>query len=169
MRPVFLGVLLTTTICAQAAFAQGTYGGYDCTVDCSGHAAGYKWAEQHDISDPNDCPLPNNSPSFQEGCMAYAEGNAKIDPDEDDNGDMVGHSSRRPMDDDDDDDKQFIALSVSRSGPPYGRSARLPVSIPGKSLDQRRGRLQMLPLSDWPDSQSTAHTRRALLQRTHLP
>ena len=41
--------------------------GYDCTVDCSGHEAGYDWAEEHDITDRDDCPIdPSNSHSFTE-------------------------------------------------------------------------------------------------------
>ena len=47
--------------------------GYRCTVDCSGHEAGYKWAEEHDIDDPDDCD--GKSQSFIEGCRAWAEEN----------------------------------------------------------------------------------------------
>jgi hypothetical protein len=52
------------------ASAQRTYAGFDCTIDGSGHTAGYQWAERNGITDEADCPLPNNSPSFQEGCIA---------------------------------------------------------------------------------------------------
>ena len=48
-----------------------TYRGYACTDDCSGHDAGYQWAEEHGIDDPDDCS--GNSESFIEGCRAYAE------------------------------------------------------------------------------------------------
>jgi len=48
-----------------------TFGDYDCKDDCSGHQAGYDWAEEHDIDDPDDCG--GNSESFIEGCRAYAE------------------------------------------------------------------------------------------------
>lgn len=48
-----------------------TYRGYSCTSDCSGHAAGYAWAEDHEISDPDDCG--GKSQSFIEGCESYAE------------------------------------------------------------------------------------------------
>jgi hypothetical protein len=48
-----------------------TFKGYMCTQDCSGHEAGYQWAEEHDIDDPDDCG--GNSESFIEGCQAYAE------------------------------------------------------------------------------------------------
>lgn len=50
-----------------------TFNGYDCTEDCSGHEAGYNWAEENDISDEYDCD--GNSNSFNEGCMAYVEEN----------------------------------------------------------------------------------------------
>lgn len=50
-----------------------TFHGYECTEDCSGHEAGYAWAEQNDISDPNDCG--GNSQSFIEGCEAWANEN----------------------------------------------------------------------------------------------
>lgn len=48
-----------------------SFGGYTCTDDCSGHEAGYAWAEEHDIVDPDDCG--GRSESFIEGCQAYAE------------------------------------------------------------------------------------------------
>ena len=48
-----------------------SYMGYPCTVDCSGHEAGYQWAEEKGIDDPDDCG--GNSNSFIEGCIAYAE------------------------------------------------------------------------------------------------
>lgn len=47
--------------------------GYRCRVDCSGHQAGYRWAEEHDIRDPDDCG--GKSQSFIEGCRAWAEEN----------------------------------------------------------------------------------------------
>ena len=54
-----------------------TFAGYECTEDCSGHEAGYAWAEEHDISDGEDCDAAgehSNSPSFAEGCQAYVDG-----------------------------------------------------------------------------------------------
>jgi hypothetical protein len=42
-----------------------------CSEDCSGHEAGYEWAEEHDIRDPGDCD--GNSQSFVEGCEERAE------------------------------------------------------------------------------------------------
>ena len=50
-----------------------TFHGYPCTIDCSGHEAGYKWAEEPGIDDPDDCG--GNSESFIEGCRAWAEEN----------------------------------------------------------------------------------------------
>lgn len=49
-----------------------TFHGYECTQDCSGHEAGYEWAEDKGISNPDDCG--GKSQSFIEGCRAYAEG-----------------------------------------------------------------------------------------------
>jgi len=50
-----------------------TFHGYECTEDCGGHEAGYEWAEEKGIDDPEDCG--GNSDSFIEGCQAYAEEN----------------------------------------------------------------------------------------------
>jgi len=49
------------------------FNGYDCTEDCSGHEAGYAWAEKNDISDEYDCG--GNSSSFIEGCLSYVQDN----------------------------------------------------------------------------------------------
>ena len=48
--------------------------GYTCTDDCSGHEAGYQWAEDNAITSPDDCS--GNSDSFLEGCESYAEENS---------------------------------------------------------------------------------------------
>lgn len=50
-----------------------TFHGYECTEDCSGHEAGYEWAEENDVDDTYDCD--GNSQSFNEGCEAYVEEN----------------------------------------------------------------------------------------------
>lgn len=57
----------------RAALPDGSlsFHGYEFTQDCSGHEAGYQWAEEHDIHDPDNCG--GNSESFIEGCRAYAE------------------------------------------------------------------------------------------------
>ena len=65
---------------------NNSFHGYDCTVDCSGHKAGYEWAEQHMIDDGEDCDRAgehSNSPSFAEGCHAYVDGDTAPDDDDD--------------------------------------------------------------------------------------
>ena len=47
-----------------------TKNNWKCTGDCSGHNAGYEWAEDKGITDPSDCG--GKSRSFIEGCEAYA-------------------------------------------------------------------------------------------------
>ena len=49
------------------------FGGYECTDDCSGHAAGYRWAEAHNITDESNCPLNGKATSFYEGCLVYVQ------------------------------------------------------------------------------------------------
>lgn len=68
--PIFALAFSACTCLSTSADAQATSHGYLCTVDCSGHEAGYQWAEDHDITDPSECG--GNSQSFIEGCMAYA-------------------------------------------------------------------------------------------------
>lgn len=46
-----------------------TYMGYPCTKDCSGHQAGYNYAELYDVPD-DECPY-GNSNSFWEGCLSF--------------------------------------------------------------------------------------------------
>ncbi len=60
-----------TTRTDESDVPQLEFGGYPCTQDCSGHEAGYEWAQEKGIDDPDDCG--GNSDSFIEGCQAYAE------------------------------------------------------------------------------------------------
>ena len=46
-------------------------GSMDCARDCSGQAAGFAYAQEHDIENDADCNNPNDS--FVEGCKAYGE------------------------------------------------------------------------------------------------
>ena len=62
---------LVVVFIAVPSFAQ-TFKGDECTQDCSGHRAGYEWAERKGIDDASDCH--GNSRSFNEGCIAYVEG-----------------------------------------------------------------------------------------------
>ena len=48
--------------------------GYDCTDDCSGHQAGWDWAENKGINNMSDCG--GKSASFKEGCWAYVRFNS---------------------------------------------------------------------------------------------
>ena len=61
---------LAIVICTSASAWARTFGGFECTDDCSGHAAGYKWAQEHDIDEEDLCPA-GNSMSFHEGCIVY--------------------------------------------------------------------------------------------------
>src|SRR6516165_5175220 len=87
-------VLIGATILAFsiAPSAAQTFGGYECTDDCSGHKAGYEWAEAKGITDEDQCEdilttAPNRT-SFYEGCMAYVEDPSR-GADEDDDGDEI--------------------------------------------------------------------------------
>jgi hypothetical protein len=63
------------------------FGGY-----CSGHKAGYEWAEARDIEDEAKCEaILRHWPkrvSFYEGCLVYVEDPAR-GADEDDDGDEI--------------------------------------------------------------------------------
>jgi len=64
-----------------------TFAGSPCTSDCSGHEAGYNWAEENGIDDEGDCDTAgdtSNSPSFAEGCRAYVNENGSTDDTDDD-------------------------------------------------------------------------------------
>lgn len=54
-------------------FDTSEFNRYPCTVDCSGHEAGYEWAFDKDIDNIDDCG--GNSNSFIEGCQSYVEEN----------------------------------------------------------------------------------------------
>jgi hypothetical protein len=41
-----------------------------CTQDCSGHDAGWQWAQDNDVTDSSEC---SGSGSFADGCEAYVE------------------------------------------------------------------------------------------------
>lgn len=53
------------------AYSVEDNGNYDCTGDCSGHEAGFAWAQQNDIDDASGCG--GRSQSFIEGSEAFAE------------------------------------------------------------------------------------------------
>lgn len=64
------------------------FGSYECSDDCSGHAAGYRWAEAHNVTSVSSCPLRGNAISFYEGCLVYVEDPSR-GADEDDDGDDI--------------------------------------------------------------------------------
>jgi hypothetical protein len=81
-------ILVVAVIAATGEARAREFGGHDCTDDCSGHAAGYRWAETRSITDDAGCPLRGDATSFYEGCLVYV-----LDPnrgaDQDDDGDDI--------------------------------------------------------------------------------
>lgn len=77
---VIFALLLSTS----AQLNAQTFNGYPFTQDCSGHEAGYDWAEENDIEDTDDCG--GNSASFIEGCESYVEENYDEEEADDDYG-----------------------------------------------------------------------------------
>ena len=61
---LMLGMVLSTGL-----YAEDYFMGDPCTIDCSGHEAGYQWAENH-MGDYAGC-FNSNSTSFTEGCTAF--------------------------------------------------------------------------------------------------
>lgn len=53
------------------AASSKRFKGSKCTDDCSGHSAGYDWADENEIYDLDDCT--GNSKSFQIGCSIFVE------------------------------------------------------------------------------------------------
>jgi hypothetical protein len=68
-------IILVTSVLALCCCLPGhasarTFGGYDCTDNCVGHAAGYRWAEERGIENIDERPA-NSSDAFYEGCLTY--------------------------------------------------------------------------------------------------
>lgn len=84
---------LLVSILSNAMASAATFDGNQCLGDCSGHQAGYGWAEQNGIDDESSCSTP--SASFNEGCQSYIDENSES---------SSGNSSL--YDDDDDDDEE---------------------------------------------------------------
>ncbi|AZO59687.1 hypothetical protein EJ078_10900 [Mesorhizobium sp. M1A.F.Ca.IN.022.06.1.1] len=80
IKPAVFAATLWLGLWVSPTMAQQTFEGYDCTADCSGHQAGYDWAERNGISDATDCD--GNSQSFNEGCQAYVEEQQPLPDDE---------------------------------------------------------------------------------------
>jgi hypothetical protein len=64
-------ILLKELLARDAAAGSPSYGPSECTDNCSGHEAGYDWAEENEVTYTDDCG--GNSDSFVEGCEEYAE------------------------------------------------------------------------------------------------
>lgn len=63
-------LLLLVFLLTLPAYA-GDFKGYACTKDCSGHKAGYAWAQGKGLTDKSQCGGRSNS--FIEGCYAYVD------------------------------------------------------------------------------------------------
>ncbi|MER9455564.1 hypothetical protein [Mesorhizobium sp. M0478] len=85
-RFAILAAVVITAAISTPTLAQQTFGGNECTDDCSGHKAGYDWAEQNQISDESNCS--SNSQSFNEGCQTYVEDPSR-GSDENDDGEEI--------------------------------------------------------------------------------
>jgi hypothetical protein len=83
---VLMVCVLALGCCAPGQASARTFGGYDCTDDCVGHAAGYRWAEERGIENTDQCP--DTSEALYEGCLTYVD-----DPDRgaelDDDGERI--------------------------------------------------------------------------------
>jgi len=74
---------LLASMLGSTTASAATFDGNQCLGDCSGHQAGYNWAEQNDIDDESSCSTP--SASFNQGCESYVEENAaSVSDDEED-------------------------------------------------------------------------------------
>lgn len=56
-------------------YDQLEFNGYPCTDDCSGHEAGYEWAEENGITQDDVDNYSGNSDSFMEGMQSYVDEN----------------------------------------------------------------------------------------------
>lgn len=59
--------------CEEYVKSKYYFNEYKCTNDCSGHYAGYEWAEDNNINSEDDCF--GNSQSFIEGCKVFVQSN----------------------------------------------------------------------------------------------
>ncbi len=80
-RALYSTVLLALML-GSTTISADTFDGYECTDDCSGHQAGYDWAEEKGIGDENSCSTP--SESFNEGCQSFVEGGGGVISTDDD-------------------------------------------------------------------------------------
>ena len=81
LQRFLLATLLALSALGSVKLAAQDFHGYPCTQDCSGHEAGFEWADRKGIDDVDDCG--GNSNSFIEGCQAYVEENEESNADGD--------------------------------------------------------------------------------------
>jgi hypothetical protein len=79
--------VLVLGCCTSGPASARTFGGYECTDDCVGHAAGCRWAEEREIENTDHCP-ENRSEAFHEGCLAFVD-DPERGADLDDDGEMI--------------------------------------------------------------------------------
>jgi hypothetical protein len=82
-----LGIILAAALAVVNSGRAATFGGHDCVDNCEGHAAGYDWAELHQIEHWEDCS-PSDSLSFQQGCQTRVD-NPGRGSDQDDDGNEI--------------------------------------------------------------------------------
>ena len=90
-------IVLSTCVLTISCFATDqtparTFGGYECTDDCVGHAAGFRWAEENEITEADECP-EKSSKAFYEGCLAYVD-DPERGADRDDDGEPIQTAER---------------------------------------------------------------------------
>jgi len=77
MKPIALTLCLLLFLSAPAWTQMAEFDGYPClTMDCSGHQAGYDWAEERALTDPAACE--GQPQAFMEGCRSFIEGGPGI-------------------------------------------------------------------------------------------
>jgi hypothetical protein len=86
-----VAALLVALIASQADARE--FGGYFCG-DCSGHKAGYEWAETREVKSTRQCEeilrrWPNRQ-SFYEGCLVYIKDPTR-GPGHDDSGEEIDY------------------------------------------------------------------------------
>lgn len=86
---LYVALLLSAAfLLATTPSMARTFGNFECTVDCSGHKAGYEWAEVGGITGEAQCESilrrwPNRN-SFYEGCLVFVDDPARGADDHDD-------------------------------------------------------------------------------------
>ena len=56
-----------------------TFNGYACSTDCSGHEAGYEYAQDNDYTQSDVDDYSGNSQSFQEGMQSWVDEQCAMD------------------------------------------------------------------------------------------